>query len=182
MTTDRNEDYLEAIYTVVKKKGYAKVRDISQILGVGPPSVTEMFKKLADDGYINYEKYSGVTLTEKGREIAEAVRAKHDTLRELLMIFGVDEAIAEEDACKIEHTVHLDTMERLTRFVEFVQGAEEESHWFAHYRHYVETGERIQCRPSEDHECPFNREIISGKGNKTGSKKKRTSASGKDGE
>ena len=95
MTTDRNEDYLEAIYTVVNKKGYAKVRDISQILGVGPSSVTEMFKKLSDDGYINYEKYSGVTLTEKGRIIAEAVRTKHDTLRELLMIFGVVEPISE---------------------------------------------------------------------------------------
>ncbi len=161
MTTDRNEDYLEAIYTMTKKKGYAKVRDISQILGVGPPSVTEMFKKLADDGFVNYEKYSGVTLTDKGKEIAKAVRAKHDTLRELLIIFGIDEAIAEEDACKIEHTVNPETMDRLTKFVDFVKGAEDESHWFAHYRHYVETGERIQCKPSKDHECPFQKELSS---------------------
>lgn len=157
MTTGRSEDYLEAIYTVSKKKGYAKVRDISNILGVGPPSVTEMFKKLADDDYINYEKYSGVTLTEKGREVAEATRLKHDTLKELLMILGISEDIAEEDACKIEHTVHPDTMENLTKFVEFVKGAEEESHWLAHFRLYLKTGERIQCRPSKGHDCPIHK-------------------------
>ncbi|MCK4757251.1 MAG: metal-dependent transcriptional regulator [Thermoplasmata archaeon] len=157
MTTGRSEDYLEAIYTVSKKKGYAKVRDISTILGVGPPSVTEMFKKLSDDGYINYEKYSGVTLTDKGREIAEATRLKHDTLKELLMILGINEDIAEEDACKIEHTVHPDTMENLSKFVEFVKGAEEESHWLAHFRHYLKTGERIQCRPSKGHDCPIHK-------------------------
>ena len=66
MTSRREEDYLEAIDEVVQKKKYAKVNDVSKVLGVGLSSVTEMFQKLDSEGFIDYEKYSGVTLTKMG--------------------------------------------------------------------------------------------------------------------
>jgi DtxR family Mn-dependent transcriptional regulator len=63
MTTERTEDYLEALDIIIEKKGYAQVKDVTKFLKVGASSVTEMFQKLGAAGYINYEKYSGVTLT-----------------------------------------------------------------------------------------------------------------------
>ena len=101
MTTERAEDYLEALDTVIDKKGFAKVKDISQILGVGAPSVSEMFQKLSKAGYINYEKYDGVTLTKKGKIIAKKTRKKHKTLKEFLIILGINEKTADADACRI---------------------------------------------------------------------------------
>jgi DtxR family Mn-dependent transcriptional regulator len=63
MTTSREEDYLEAILHIVDKKGYAKVGDISRHLHCSAATVTEMFGRLSEKGYVNYEKYGGVTLT-----------------------------------------------------------------------------------------------------------------------
>ncbi|MCI0482096.1 MAG: metal-dependent transcriptional regulator [Candidatus Dadabacteria bacterium] len=157
MATKRTEDYLEAINTVVRRKGYAKVSDISKILAVGPPSVTEMFKKLSDEGYVNYERYSGVTLTPKGRKIAEETRTKHNTIKEFLLILGIEEAIADEDACKIEHTVNPETMSRLTNFVSFVKKKDDNPRWLDHFRYFHETGRYVECRPSTAKDCPVHR-------------------------
>jgi len=145
MTTERTEDYLEALDIIIEKKGYAQVKDVTKFLGVGASSVTEMFQKLGDAGYINYEKYSGVTLTSKGRNIAKKTRKKHDTLKKFLLIIGVDEKIANEDACKIEHIVNPKTMDRLTKFVEFVKRFEDSPKWLDHFKHFYETGEYIEC-------------------------------------
>ena len=156
MTTGRNEDYLEAIYTVQKRKGYAKVKDISIILGVGAPSVTEMFKKLADENYVNYERYSGVTLTSKGKKIAIETREKHNTIREFLLILGVDEDIADEDACRIEHAVNPETMEYLTNFVNFVKLGDDNPRWLEHFKYYHETGKLVECTRSTSNKCPVH--------------------------
>jgi len=133
-TTMRNEDYLEAIFTVTNKKGYAKVRDVAAILGVSLPSVTEMFQKLSQQGLVNYEKYSGVTLTKEGEAIASRTRQKHNTIRELLIQLGVDPEIAEQDACKIEHNVSPDTMAHLARLVDFINDPETSIKWLELYK------------------------------------------------
>lgn len=67
MVSKRYEEYLEVIYDISNQKGYARVKDVSEELDLGLSTVSEMFKKLDDQGYVNYEKYSGVTLTEKGK-------------------------------------------------------------------------------------------------------------------
>jgi DtxR family Mn-dependent transcriptional regulator len=154
--TERTEDYLEAIDTVVERKGYARVKDVSDILEVALSSVTEMFQKLSDAGYINYEKYSGVTLTESGRVIAKKTKERHRILKELLLILGVDEVIADEDACRIEHVVHPDTLDKLTKFVEFVGQKEEAPMWLDHFKYFYEIGEYIECSPKDRKECPVH--------------------------
>jgi len=146
MTTERIEDYLEVLDVIISEKGYAKVKDVSRILGVGPPSVTEMFQKLGDIGYINYEKYSGVTLTSKGKKIAVKTRKKHETLKNFLLILGVNKKIANEDACRIEHVVNSETINRLTKFVDFVQHFKEDPKWLDNFKYYYETGEYIESR------------------------------------
>lgn len=145
MPSESVEDYLEAIYGVVKRKGYARTSDIRDILGYSAASVTEMFQRLGREGYVNYEKYGGVTLTDKGIEIAKAVSRKHEILSSFLQILGLPSDTAEEDACKIEHSVHEDTMEILTRFVEFVQSVPGGPRWLNHFRKFRETGELPEC-------------------------------------
>jgi DtxR family Mn-dependent transcriptional regulator len=155
--TERTEDYLEAIDTIMEKKGYARVKDVSDALGVALPSVTEMFQKLSEAGYINYEKYSGVTLTEGGKRIAKITREKHRILKEFLLILGVDETVADSDACRIEHVVNPETLDRLTKFVEFVHTKEEGPLWLDHFIHYYKTGEYIDCCPKNIEKCPVHR-------------------------
>jgi DtxR family Mn-dependent transcriptional regulator len=154
--TERTEDYLEAIDTIMEKKGYARVKDVSDVLGVALPSVTEMFQKLSEAGYINYEKYSGVTLTEGGKRIAKITREKHRILKEFLLILGVDEIVADADACRIEHVVNPETLDRLTKFVEFVHAKEEGPLWLDHFIYYYKTGEYIDCCPKDIEKCPVH--------------------------
>jgi DtxR family Mn-dependent transcriptional regulator len=116
------EDYLETILKIVQEKGYARVKDIAEQLDVKPASVTEMLNKLSTEGLINYEKYSGVTLTEEGREKAEEINKVHEMLKRLLLLIGVPEEIAEEDACRIEHVLHKETVLRILKLVEAIEG------------------------------------------------------------
>ena len=145
MPSERTEDYLEALIQIIDEKGFAKVKDISEMLSVSPSSVTEMFQKLKEKGYINYEKYRGVTLTKKGSVIAEKTKKRHDTLKEFLCILGVPEQIANEDACRIEHVVNTETMKRLRKFVSFVQDFNQSPRWLDHFKHYYATGKHFSC-------------------------------------
>lgn len=140
MVTERTEDYLEAIHLISLQKGYAKVKDIAELLHVAPPTVTEMFKKMQKNGFIHYERYSGVTLTEKGKTVAIKTQKKHDTLVQFLQILGISEEIADQDACRIEHVVNKETMKRLTAFVEFVQKSEEIPHWLQRFNKFYDEG------------------------------------------
>ena len=65
------EEYLEIIYSIAEQKGYARAKDIVKEMNVSPPTVTEMLQKLDREGFINYEKYGGVTLTKRGIEIVK---------------------------------------------------------------------------------------------------------------
>jgi Mn-dependent DtxR family transcriptional regulator len=115
--TPRTEDYLEAIYHLVRGKGYANTFDIADRLGVGTPSVSSMLKSLSTGGYLEYEPYRGIKLTEKGERVAKSVTSRHEILVEFLTTIGVDEAIAYGDAEGIEHHLHPETtraLERLT--------------------------------------------------------------------
>ncbi len=138
MIGKREEEYIEAIYSVVEDKGYAKVTDVSKELEVGLPAVTEMFQRLDDKGYINYTKYSGVTLTTEGEKTAHKLCEKHEVLRDFFVILGLDEEIADEDACKIEHIVEPETIEILNDFVDFINEKEGKS-LLDDFRDYRET-------------------------------------------
>ena len=124
MLTRKVEDYLEAIYNIIERKGYARTKDIADELMIKPPSVCEMVKKLDERRLVNYEKYSGVILTHKGEEIAKAVKERHDALIKLLKIMHLPDEIAERDACTIEHHLHPKTIVQIKKFVKFVENSE----------------------------------------------------------
>ena len=114
------EDYLEAILNASSEKGYARTRDIARELGLQPPTVVEMVQKLDKIGMIVYRKYDGVTLTPQGRKIAEVIRDRHVTLRTFLELVRVPHAIAEKDACMMEHELSPETIEQIRSFLAFV--------------------------------------------------------------
>ena len=154
------EDYVELIYIIQNKKEKVHTSDIASAFNINPASVTEIFQKLSDEDYINYEKYSGVTLTEKGKKIAMNTKKKHDTLKSFLILLGVDKKIADEDACKIEHHVNPETMRKLRKFVKFAKLDEGCTRWLDHFKYFDETGKYIVCTPKYQEKCPIHSKEI----------------------
>ncbi|HDM60402.1 MAG TPA: metal-dependent transcriptional regulator [Archaeoglobus veneficus] len=140
MLSRRTEDYLEAIYQLSMEKGYTRVKEIASKLKVKPASVSEMMAKLAKEGYIVYEKRLFVTLTEKGKAVAESVRERREILVKFLVTLGVPRHIAEEDACIIEHVLHPETVKQLKNFVRFVEESPMDPKWLSHFRKFCQSG------------------------------------------
>ena len=119
--TDRMEDYLEVIFELIKQKSYATSIDISESLNVSSPSVTKMVRRLYEQGYLNYEKYRGISLTQQGTSVAISIHDRHSLLTEFLIMIGVNEDIANMDAEGIEHHVHPETSKKLEEFVKHIK-------------------------------------------------------------
>lgn len=144
------EDYMEAVYILTEEKDEVGTSDIASFLGVKLPSVTEMLRKLRERDLVNYEKYGKITLTPEGEELGEKISSRHSDLVSFLKLVGVNEESAQVDACKIEHVVGQETMERLRKFLKFVGEAPEEPTWLKHYRHFVDTGSHPECERREE--------------------------------
>jgi Mn-dependent DtxR family transcriptional regulator len=119
--TARMEDYLEVIYELIQYKGYATTIDISEYINVSSPSVTKMVQKLNESGHLNYEKYRGIRLTDKGTLVAKNIRERHGLLAEFLKIIGVDEDTANKDAEGIEHHLQPKTLGKLENFIKDIK-------------------------------------------------------------
>jgi len=117
--SSRVEDYLEVISELVDMKGYAATLDISRYMNVSAPSVTKMLKKLDAEGYLEYEKYYGINLTEKGQRIAYIIKQKHGILLEFFEILGIGKEIANQDAEGMEHHLNPKTIRQIRKFVTF---------------------------------------------------------------
>jgi len=117
----RLEDYLEAIYHLNREKGYISTADISERLGVTPPTVSNMVANLAKKGYLVHQRYRGMTLTDRGAKVARSVIRRHQTIYELLSMLGIDKAIAYEDAEGIEHHLHPRTIHKFERLVGYLK-------------------------------------------------------------
>ena len=115
------EDYLERILLLSEVGGHARVTEIAKLLGIRKASVTEMISKLKANGYVDFEKYGTITLTEKGRKIAIEVKERHDILKSFLILIGVNEDDASNDCCVMEHNLSEETIEKLKVFIEFLQ-------------------------------------------------------------
>jgi Mn-dependent DtxR family transcriptional regulator len=119
--TYRMEDYLEVIYELIQNKGYATSIDIAECLNVSQPSVTTMMQRLNRSELVDYEKYRGVRLTERGIDIATAIHERHSIVLEFLKMIGVNEDIANRDSEEIEHHMHPETLRRLRELMEYIK-------------------------------------------------------------
>jgi DtxR family Mn-dependent transcriptional regulator len=113
------EDYLEAIYHTVEAKGAARAKDLVQRLGVHNSSVTQALRALSEKNLVNYAPYDVITLTDSGERIAVDVVKRHQILSEFLnKVLGLPENEAEEGACRMEHAINSQILNRLVKFVE----------------------------------------------------------------
>ena len=124
LPTPSMEDYIEQIYNLIETKGYARVTDIAEALLVHPSSVTKMVQKLDKDNYVNYEKYRGFVLTDKGNKVGERLVFRHDLLEEFLEIIGVDEEKIYDDVEGIEHHLSWNAIDRIADLVNYFKADE----------------------------------------------------------
>jgi DtxR family Mn-dependent transcriptional regulator len=116
------EDYLETIYHLCQHEGVARVKGIAGRLGVTTPSVVGAIKNLKRRKLVSQELYGYVRLTEEGEEIAEKVIHRHEVLTSFFEKFlGLDFEAASRDACRIEHAVSSETVQRLRSIAEFIE-------------------------------------------------------------
>jgi DtxR family Mn-dependent transcriptional regulator len=116
------EDYIEAIYHIIEEKLVARSKEIAARLDVSRASVTEALRALSKKELINYAPYEAITLTELGKEVAEDVIFRHQALKTFFIeVLAIDQNIAEDGACRIEHAAPPEIIERMIRFTEFMQ-------------------------------------------------------------
>ena len=142
--TPAMEDYLEAIYNLGKEKRVVRVKNIAKRVGVKMPTVTNMLKALSKGGFIDYEKYEYLELTDKGIEVGREIHRRHKVFRNFLTdILKVDFEKANEEACKMEHAVSPSTMDRLIEFMEFTQSCPRTgSSWLDNFDEYRLRGQK----------------------------------------
>lgn len=115
------EDYLETILVLQKENAVARVKDIAEKLGVLSGTVTSALRSLSDKNLINYKPYSFITLTKKGKKIAQEILRRHNVVKDFLQcVLLLDEKNAEENACRMEHSMDKVAINRLVQFIEYI--------------------------------------------------------------
>lgn len=111
------ENYLETILVLSKRLPVVRSVDISNELGFKKSSVSIAMKNLRQNNHITVTKEGYIYLTESGKEIAEMIYERHELLSAWLVRLGVDQSIADEDACRIEHVISKESFEALKKQV-----------------------------------------------------------------
>jgi DtxR family Mn-dependent transcriptional regulator len=142
------EDYLEVIHHLVVKNRVARVRDIADALNVKMPSVTGALKKLGKKGLVNYDPHQVITLTKKGEEVARRLVDTHEAINRFLVnVLKIDPVLADENACRMEHTIDQSVLERLIKYIEFVENCPlAGSHFSEQFKYFCQHGfSRDKC-------------------------------------
>lgn len=114
------EDYLEAIYEIIEEKQGVKAVEVAKRLDVKRSSVTEALKNLAEKNLVNYGRYDVISLTPLGVKVAKKVIQKHKTLYDFFSkILGLSPEEAALNACKVEHVISENVLQRLIAFIDF---------------------------------------------------------------
>ncbi|MFZ5450330.1 MAG: DtxR family transcriptional regulator [Thermodesulfobacteriota bacterium] len=134
------EDYLEAIFHIVLESQVARVKDIASRLKVHKSSVTAALRNLADHKLVNYAPYEVVTLTPQGAILAQDVVRRHEALRDFFVkVLTIDEALAEEVACRMEHAMPRVIVDRLILFSDFWEVCPRAGkEWIRGFQHFCE--------------------------------------------
>ena len=131
--SESTEDHLERIQELVDQKGYARVSDIATSLGLSRSAVSNMVRRLAQRGFVNYERYRGFTLTANGRAVANHIKVRHETLSKLFQLLGLSRETVEQEVEVIEHHLRPDTLRIFSKLVSFWQKHPEQLEAFLGY-------------------------------------------------
>ncbi len=113
---ESGEMYLETIFVLTSKKSAVRAIDICEHMGYSKPSVSRAMGILKKEALINVDESGHITLTDKGREIAESMYERHTIISRMLESLGVDSETATEDACRIEHCISEASFEAIKKF------------------------------------------------------------------
>jgi Mn-dependent DtxR family transcriptional regulator len=117
--SESTEDHLERIQELVERNGYARVSDLAEALGLSSSTVSNMVRRLAKRGFVNYQRYRGFTLTAEGAAVAAHIKDRHRTLTELLTLLGLGAETVEREVEDIEHHLTPQTLAALTALVAY---------------------------------------------------------------
>lgn len=117
-TNESAENYLETILMLSKVRPVVRSVDIAEELGYKKSSISVAMKNLREKEHITVTKEGFIYLTDTGKAIAEMIFERHELLTKWLVRLGVDEAIASEDACKIEHVLSTESFEAIKKHAE----------------------------------------------------------------
>lgn len=113
-----SQDYLEIIYTLYKSGIEVRSVDIATAMGVSRASISKAMGVLKNAGMVMQEKYGRIMLTTEGMAAAKKVIRTHETLKSFLVdVLGVSEKIAQQDACKMEHSISPETLKKLISYL-----------------------------------------------------------------
>ena len=116
------EDYLLTIRRLVVSDRVARSKEIADALGVTASSVTSALRQLQASGHIHYDRYSYITLTERGEEVAGQLQRRHALIRDFLTdVLGMPQADADANACRIEHALEPEVCTRLDKLMRFLE-------------------------------------------------------------
>ncbi len=156
--TPSSQNYIRAVSFIEKKQKAARVKDVSKYLNIGPSSVSEALKALAEKGYLNYQPYGIITLTEQGEKVANEIENRHAIICNFLEnVLLVDESIVDENALKIEYGVSSEVLEKFIRFLTFMQECScKEPKWIKSFKYYSRNGEMQEKCNSCIQKCKNN--------------------------
>jgi DtxR family Mn-dependent transcriptional regulator len=139
--SENMENYLETILDLEKTNKVARAKDIAERLGLQKGSVSGALKVLKGKDLINYSPYSFITLTSKGKKIAESIYRRHQVLHDFLQnVLQIDAEKADNTACRMEHVIDEDTLERLIAFIEYINTCPRAGDdWLASFVNYIRT-------------------------------------------
>ncbi|MDO4812941.1 MAG: metal-dependent transcriptional regulator [Eubacteriales bacterium] len=112
---ESGEMYLETILILSSDNVFVRAIDVGEYMGFSKPSVSRAMSNLRQDGYVEIAANGAITLTQRGREIAEKIYERHTLLTEFLVHLGVSEKTATQDACKMEHDISDESFEAIKR-------------------------------------------------------------------
>ncbi|MGC9168899.1 MAG: metal-dependent transcriptional regulator [Desulfurella sp.] len=146
------EDYLERILIMQKEKKVVRVKDLADYFKVKAPSVVNAISKLRKEELVEQESYGFITLTPKGKTLAQEIYKKHILLKDFLhKVLYLDGTLAEDDACKIEHYLSKKTIDHILAFMDFIKCKDGFPKWLDHFYYFVDTGKRPpDCKCQED--------------------------------
>jgi len=114
---ESGEMYLETIYVLTRKSTSVRSVDVAESMGYSKPSVSRAIGILKAGEYITVDRSGFITLTEKGIKTAENLYERHTILTNMLIYLGVEQNIAVEDACKIEHVISPESFEAIKKHI-----------------------------------------------------------------
>lgn len=115
---DSLENYLEAIYVLRMESDKVLSVDLAKDLDLSRASVSNAVKKMRDKGYVIMEKGGNLVLTEEGERIGKEINERHQTVKKILIHLGLDEELADHDACRIEHALSQETFDVIKKFLD----------------------------------------------------------------